>query len=207
MDILEKLRQEGRVIKDAPFSFVIFIAIGLACGYGASTWYYSKQITDRGGQIARYRVALGIDKGSPSALAELTNAELQAKALAVAFKARDLCFSFQKREAQIPHVPQGNKQKGKQFADEDNNLMKDVGEEFDRGMKADFIGANNEILKRLDPKAASAVIRGPMLGDAETGTPIGMPGLTPDNMEAAFLCTYADQLEQLAKLLPADSPK
>jgi hypothetical protein len=74
MDILEILRGEWRVIKSAPLSFIVFLAIGAVFGYGASNWYYSKQIADTDGQVRRYRVALGIDKGGPSALAELSNA-------------------------------------------------------------------------------------------------------------------------------------
>ncbi len=83
--------------------------------------------------------------------------------------------------------------------------MREVSQEFDHDIKADFINANNEVMRRLDRKAVAAVVRGPIFADAETGIPIGMASLTPGDMEAPFLCTYADQLEQMAKLLPTKS--
>jgi hypothetical protein len=199
MDLLEKIRQEGHVIKTAPFSFLVFLVVGCCFGYAASTWFYAKQITDRDQDIHRYRIALGIDKGSVNALVELNNEELQGKALNIATKARDLCFSFQKRAEQISPAVKGNKKEEKENFDRNMALMKEVGQEFDHDMKADFLNANNEVMRRLDPKALASVVRGPIFSDAETGTPIGMASLTPDQFEAPFLCTYADQLEQMAK--------
>jgi hypothetical protein len=205
MDLLEKLKQEARVIKSAPFSFLLFIVIGGSIGYVASSWYYSKQIMDREQDIRRYRTALGIDKGAASAMVELNNAELKAKALNSASKARDLCFAFKRRESQIKPPTKGNKKEEKEAAARDLALMKETSQEFDRDLKADFLNANNEVMRRLDPKYVSAVTRAPIISNAETGVPIGMLSLMPGDFEAAFLCIYADQLEQMAKLLPSDS--
>ena len=207
MDILGTIKGEARTIRAAPFSFFVFVIIGVSLGYGASTWYYSKQISDRDAQIGRYRVALGIDKGSASALVELSNSELAAKAISSASSVRTLCFAFQKREALLGSATAGSKKQQDEWRKADNALMQGVSDEFDRDLKADFVNANNEVIRRLDPKSLGGVVRFPIWRDAETGAPVGMPSLMSGELEAPFLCSYADQLEQMAKLLPPDSPK
>jgi hypothetical protein len=122
-------------------------------------------------------------------------------------KVRDLCFSFERRQGQIKPATKGNKKEEKEQFDRNLALMKEVSQEFDTNMKADFLNANNEVMRRLDPKAIASVVRGPIFSDAETGTPIGMASLSSGQFEASFLCTYSDQLEQMAKLLPHDSAK
>lgn len=161
---------------------------------------------EKDGQISRYRVALGIDKGGHNALAELSNIELQAKALGIASRVRDLCDSFQKRSYELgPYPPPSEKKAGKEHDDRVMALMHEVGQEFDHDLRADFLNTNNELLRRLDLKAVASVVRAPIFSDAETGIPIGMPSLAPTQFEATLLCTYADQMEQMAKLLPAKS--
>jgi hypothetical protein len=184
MDVLEKIKQEAQVIKSAPFSFVLFLTLGLVGGYTASSWYYCKQITDEDQQNKRYRVALGIDRGGPNALAELTNSELQAKALGLASKVRELCISFRKREENLPIA--SDPKTAKDNHDRYNALMREVSQEFDHDVKSDFLNANNEVLRRLDRKAVASVVRGPIFTDAETGTPIGMTSLTPGKWKHRF---------------------
>jgi hypothetical protein len=200
--LLDHLQKEWTVLKRAPMAFVTLLILGILTGIGIGSWHYGERLEEQKGQIGRYRVALGIDKGGPNALAELTNAELQAKALRIASKARDLCFSFQNRSGQIGLPPAGDKKAAKEQFDRLQALMNEVSQEFDHDLKSDFINTNNELLRRLDRRAVAGVIRGPIFADAETGTPIGMVSLTPGQFEAPFLCTYADQMEQMAKLLP-----
>lgn len=194
------------MIWGAPFSFIVFLAVGLTAGYGGSTWYYSKQMADDASEIARYRVALGIQPASPSALTVLTNRELSVKALNLAGQARALCLSFEKK-ADSPAPPKGDKKKEKENRDKYNAVAKELSQEFDRSIKADFINVNNELLRRLDPKVAGSVVRFPIFYDATTGAPVGMLNLALGEFEAPFLCGYADEMEQMAKLLPADPDK
>lgn len=203
--LVEHIQKEWAVLKSAPGAFIILAVLCILTGLGIGSWHYSERLEEQAGQISRYRVALGIDKGGPNALAELTNTELQAKALGIASKVRDLCFSFQKRSEQIGPVPAGDRKAAKERFDRVQALMHEVSQEFDHDLKSDFLNANNELLRRLDRKAVASVVRGPIFTDAETGTPIGMASLMPGEMEAPFLCTYADQMEQMAKLLPTNS--
>jgi hypothetical protein len=206
--LIEHIQKEWAELKSAPGAFVILAVLCILTGLGIGSWHYSERLEEQAGQISRYRVALGIDKGGPNALAELTNTELQAKGLGTASKVRDLCFSFQKRSEQIGPAPAGDgKVAAKEHFDRVQALMREVSQEFDHDLKSDFLNANNELLRRLDRKAVASVVRGPIFTDADTGTPIGMASLTSGEMEAPFLCTYADQMEQMAKLLPAKSGK
>jgi hypothetical protein len=107
----------------------------------------------------------------------------------------------------LPKATKGNSKEELALFQKEMALKKEVGEEFDNTIKADFINVNNEVLKRIGPPAAAAILRGRIFFNSATGTPLGMPSLTPDEWEAPFLCTYADQLEQMAKLLPSDSAK
>lgn len=202
--LIEHIQKEWAVLKGAPISFVVLAVLCLLAGIGIGSWHYGERLEEQAGQISRYRIALGIDKGGPNALAELNNTELQAKALGIASKVRDMCFSFQKRSDQLG-PPTADKKAAKERFDKGLALMNEVGQEFDHDLKSDFLNVNNELLRRLDRKAVASVIRGPIFTDAETGTPIGMPSLMSGQFEAPFLCTYADQMEQMAKLLPTKS--
>jgi hypothetical protein len=198
----DKIVKEAAVIKAAPISAVTLLFVGIAAGVITGAWHYSERLELQATQIQRYRVALGIDEGGPNALAELSNAELQAKALNIASQVRDLCFSFQKRSEQIKPATKGNKKEEQERSDTEMGLMKEISQEFDHDMKSDFVNANNELLQRLDRKAVAGVVRGPIITDAETGTPVAMASLIQGQLEAPFLCMYADQMEQMAKLLP-----
>jgi|SRR5208283_84816 len=207
MGFWEQIKTEWPVIRGAPLSAVILITVGCGIGYLAAHWYYDKQIIEKNGEINRYRVALGVDKGGPSALVELNNAELREMALNMVPKVRGLCFSLEMRHDAIPPAPKGNETAEKQYDDRDLALRKEIGQEFDRNLRSDFVNIDNELLRRLG-SSADAVIHGPILEDAQSKTPIGMPSfISWPEFEALSLCWYANELEQLAKLLPPDSAK
>lgn len=91
MDPLAYLKSEFAVLSKAPFTAVVVAVFFFIAGYYVASWYLDRQLTlqnerlaDLGAQISRYRQALGVDPVSPSALTELTNEELRAKALTTA---------------------------------------------------------------------------------------------------------------------------
>lgn len=194
--LIEHILKEWAVLKP-PISFIVLVVLGLLTGIGIGSWHCSERLEAQAGQINRYRVAL--------ALVELTNTELQAKALGTASKVRELCLSFQKRSEQIGPARAGDQKADKEQFDKLLALEQRVSREFDHDLKPDFLNINNELLRRLDPKAVASVVRSPIFTDAETGTPVGIPSVMPGGIEGAFLCTYADQMEQMAKLLPTKS--
>jgi hypothetical protein len=148
---------------------------------------------------------LGIDKASAGALIELTNEELRAKSLVTASRVRELCIAYGRRKDEIALQVESGKISKKGAWEREQTVAREISDEFDRGLRSDFANLNNELWRRLDPKVAASVVMGPILHDANTGTPIAMSSLPFHAMgiEATLLCTYADQIEQLAKLLPA----
>ena len=101
MGIHQDRKTEYGVLKGAPISFAGLVVLSVSAGIAIGAWHYGERLETQQEQIQRYRLALGIDKGGPNALAELNNAELRAKALNSVAEVRGLCFSFQKREEQI----------------------------------------------------------------------------------------------------------
>jgi hypothetical protein len=78
--LLEYMKVEVAVLKQAPFSFAFLLIFGLLGGVAIASWHYNQELTAKDGQLSRYRVALGIDPASKGALVELNNQELALKA-------------------------------------------------------------------------------------------------------------------------------
>jgi hypothetical protein len=212
--LLEYVKGEWEVLKEAPVAFILLLAIGVISGIAVGGWRDSgrmdslqEQIKERDGRISRYRVALGIDKASQNSLIELTNEELEVKAANIIGKLRQMYASFQKRSENLRKQQDANKISEKAAVDQEIALMREVANEFDATLRSDYLLTENELLRRLDPKAAAAVVRIP-LSDAATGTPISIFTLGPaagSFMETGLLPMLADEMEQLSKLLPASS--
>lgn len=179
----------------------------LATGVTAARWYDSDKLQDKDAQLNRYRVALGIMPGSPNALVELTNAELRGKALIVSSRVREKCSLVEKGSAKIQALRDGKKIDEAGAFQQNMALLKEVSDEYHRDVRSDALNVQNELLRRLDPKSAAAVVRTPIFAVEATGTPIGIQSVMPSGlgMDAGFLCEFADELQQLAKLLPEDS--
>jgi hypothetical protein len=212
MDVLERLRAEGRVIKSAPFAFLVFLVIGGSVGYLASSWYYSKEITDKGGEIGRYRVALGIDKASEGSLIELNNAELEAKALSTSLKLENLCSRYQKRITEIQEQKAEGKIDDKGMLDRQKAIDSELSYEFVQNLRADSFNVDNELRRRLGPQAVAAIVGITPSVVADDGTRVDITtlvlsagGMPRFNMD--FTCPLANGIEQMAKLLPPDSQK
>ena len=198
------IRQEWGVLTKAPMAFVGLAVVFFVSGVALARWYDRDKINDKDDQLRRYRVALGIESGSPNALVELTNAELRSKALIVSSRVQALCASFNRQSAEIKALVDTKKIDEKGGFDRQLALMKRTSDEFHHDLRSDALNVQNEMLRRLDPKAAAAVVRFPIFADAATGTPISLASLLPSGLglDAGALCGFAEELQQLAKLLP-----
>jgi hypothetical protein len=151
------IRQEGAVLKKAPLAFVGLAIVFFGVGIAVAHWYDSDKLNDKDDQLRRYRVALGVEPGSPNALVELTNPELKSKALLVSSSVQALCEQFNKRSAEIKAQLDAKKIDEKGANDRQQALMKDISAQFDHNLRADALNVHSELLRRLDPKAAAAV--------------------------------------------------
>jgi hypothetical protein len=209
MDFLERIRQEARVIKSAPFSFIVFLVAGATVGYIGSSWYYSKQIIDKDGQIGRYRVALGIDPASKGALVELNNQELALKAQSTVAELRKLSSRLDARWAEVQKQVDAKKLDGAQafkareaFTEE----VLQVSQDFDRNLASDTYNLRNELHKRLDSAAIAHIPRVPSFKFLNGAIPLDVM-LRNTGADGLFIRQLADEIEQLAKLLPPDYRK
>jgi hypothetical protein len=212
MGFFETLRGETSVIKSAPWSFILFLVVGASTGYGASSWYYSKQITERDGQIGRYRVALGLDKTGDNALVELTNTELQSKATTIAGKLDNMCSLYQKREQEIQQSLNVGEIDQAGAMDRRKTVDTEMSYDFIQNLRADTFNVDNELRRRLGPTSVAAIVGISPSIASDDGTRVdirtlmlssgGMPGFNMD-----FTCPLANSIEQMVKLLPPDAVK
>jgi hypothetical protein len=206
--VFDWLKSESEMIVKAPLAFVIFLAFGILVGHAFATWYYGRQmalkdeqLSAKDGQLSRYRVALGIDKASDGALIELTHAEMKGKAATTSAKVRELIQSYERRSKHIKTLKLDEKAAGERAL----ALMDEVSREFDRGLRADAINVDNELRRRLGPKAVASIIGlPPTFYSASDGAPLGMMSFVPGGFAAGFLDTLANGIDQMAALLPAD---
>jgi hypothetical protein len=206
---------EWGVLKGAPVVICVVVIVGGAVGYWVHAWYVSgqlvakdEQIKSRDLQLGRYRVALGIDRASSGVLIELTNVEMKAKAASTSAKIRDLRISHERQGRQIQALKTSGKLTEQAAAERTFALLREVSEEFDRGLRADAINVDNELRRRLGPKAVASIVGlPPSFFSASDGAPIGLLGLLPSGtgMSAGFLGPLADGIDQMAALLPSDS--
>jgi hypothetical protein len=217
--MLEKLvmfvGNEWRVLSKAPFSFVMLASLALGLGFGGGKLYYASQIgsvheqlTEKNSELGRYRVALGIDPASRGALVELNNEELGLRAQVIVGKLRDLSLEFDKSSKAVKEQRDAGKISDKELFDNENAIMKEVSEDFDRNLASDADNMRNELRKRLSPEAISHIIRVPALlaGDGTNTTSIPFTALFKGSgFAAVYIGGLADEIEEMAKLLPPDS--
>lgn len=211
--ILEWVRGEWSVLKSAPFSFVGSLLVGLAL----ASWYYhgqivavKEQLNTKDGQIGRYRVALGIDPASQGALIELNNRELQAKAFATVIRLRDMCSSLQKKSEAIQVQLHRGMIDEKARYERIDAMNKELSNDFMRNLRADAFNVDNELRRRLGPQAVAAIIGITPSVVADDGTRVDiltlvMRGVDAPGFSVGFVCTLADGVEQMAKLLQPNS--
>lgn len=212
--ILDYFAREWGVLKSAPLAFIVLALIGIAVGYMASSWYFRSVLDGRAvlieqkdAQLGRYRVALGIDKASQGALIELTNAEMRAKAATTSAKIRDMHQSLDRQSRQVQELKNSGKLDEKAAAERSFAVLREVSQEFERSLRADAINVDNELRRRLGPKAVASIVGlPPSFFSASDGAPVGILGLLPSGtgMSAGFLGVLADGIDQMAQLLPKD---
>jgi hypothetical protein len=205
--LLDHIKTELAVLKQAPFTFAFLLIFGILAGIGIGSWHYDEQLTAKDGQLSRYRVALGIDPASKGALVELNNQELSLKAQPIVVGLRQLSAELERKELAIrQRVVSGelDKQKANQ---EKIAAMREVSRDFDGSLASDAYNVEHELRKRLSPEAMAHVIKVPaFIGDGDPNSRIIVSdifrGSGPD---ALMIGRLADEIEQMAKLLPPDS--
>jgi hypothetical protein len=204
MDPIDKLKQEWPVIRRAPLSFVIFLVVGFFLGYGAISWHLHGEMSEKDGELYRYRVVLGIEPGSPGALVELNNQELALRAESIVSKIRDLASAFETRVRELDQLKASGKIDMPQEIEQENQASKDISQSFDSNLASDAYNVDNELRKRLSPEAMSHVVRVPALV-ADNGSHIPLIALfRGTGVDTYYMRGLADEIEQMARLLPPD---
>jgi hypothetical protein len=206
---------ELREMRKAKIGVVAAMVLGASGWWWLTDWLiYSPQIdglkTNVGQlerDLGRYRVALGIDQATGGALIELTNTEMKAKAATTSAKLRDFEVSYKRRSEALKaeQAAVGNLDKESIF-NQQVALMREVSGEFRRTLRADAINVDNELRRRLGPRGVASIVGlPPSFYSASDGAPIGVIGLTTstgNDMDAEFVGTLANGIDQMAQLLP-----
>jgi hypothetical protein len=204
--LIQILHDERDVIVGAPFLSFVLVGLGSILGYAVAKWYLTGRLTEKEGLLARYRVALGLVPGSRGVLIELTNEEMRAKATTTAAALRD--FEIGMRNETQSAVSGARNEADK--AERAMRILRDSSDEFDRKLKADAVSVDTELRRRLGPQAlASSVGLPPTFYTASDRAPIGITSLMPSGMgmSAGFAGTFADGIEQMARLLPIEAKR
>ena len=208
--IFEYIKKEWDVLKNAPLSFIGLFVIALVAGSTISSLHFSERISAveakaaaKDGEISRYRVALGIDKASSGSLIELTNGELRAKALGTAETLHQFCVGFRDRDARLESEVSNSKDKASRHF----GLLKQESDEFDAsGARADASLVEVELRRRLSPQAKASIFGLPLAFKGADGGYLTLLAITGmgSGMDAAWICTVGNGIEEMAKLLPPD---
>jgi hypothetical protein len=205
------IEREWKVLKTAPFTFVTLSVLCLGGGFALGMLYYGsqvgslrEQITAKDGQLGRYRVALGIDPASKGALVELSNQELALRAQSIVVQLRQLTSEVEQKITEIESRAKAGEDKSKTDAAK-MAAVKDVSNEFDRNLASDAYNVENEVRRRLDPKAMSHVVRVPAFIASDGGRVTLSDLMRGTGFDVLMLDRLADEIEQMVKLLPSDS--
>lgn len=194
------------MLTKAPVSFVSLALVFFSAGIGVGLWHYSERLDTKDGEIHRYRVALGIDEASRGALVELNNQELALKAQSIVVKLRQLSSALAQKSDEIQKRTNSGEIDKTQAFKEQMAAMKEVSQDFDSSLASDAYNVENELRKRLDPVAISHVVRVPAL--VADGSRVTVPDLfRGSGFDSVYIGGLADEIEQMAKLLPPDSDK
>jgi hypothetical protein len=214
--LLEHILREWSVLKGAPASFIILVALSISAGLGIGAWHYSgrisemeTQVSTTNGEIHRYKVALGLEAASRGNLIELTNDELRVRALSTAAKLREVCTSLRERDeaAAKAEAKAVHKLDQKEKFLRGVARMKSASDEIDRTVRTDTALIDNELRRRLSPKAIATIVGlSPSMYDAATGSPIDILALVTSTGGgfSTSMCVLSNGIEQMAKILPSD---
>jgi hypothetical protein len=194
--VLDRLRAEGSVMKQAPFAFIIVLSVGLAAGYEASSWYYGKNIRDQTALVSRYQIVLGLKEPSESAMVQLKNEELRAMTMRTVAESRQILFSFQKKEeARMDQVRLGTLA-GPAAANILFENTRQLGQDFTQELRSDISLEDKELRRRLPNKDQRGVVL--------EGTNEPLWKFVPDSMAGMMVEQTVNDIEEMAKLLPED---
>lgn len=138
------------MFKKAPIVFVLLLFGGVSLGASAGYFYYRDQ-------IGRYRIALGIDKVKEGALIELTDLEMKAKAANLAARLRESCRQHNNEEKNLNEGLNDPKIKPEDKGKARIELWRRQGDEFDKKLKAESANVDDELRRRIDPKAVQTI--------------------------------------------------
>lgn len=207
------IEREWAVLKTAPFAFVMLAVLCSALGFGGGMMYYTaqvgslhEQIIAKEGQISRYRVALGVDPASRGALVELSNDELAAKAQSTVKKLRELSNELDVKLGDIKKQADSGKISAKEASASSQAAMQQVSQDFDSNLASDANNLYDELHKRLDASAIAHVVRMPAFKTDGVSVPL-IALIKNSGFDSFMIRGYADEIEQMAKLLPPDSQK
>lgn len=211
------LQKEWGELRRAPFSFATLSALFLAIGFAGGTLYYSsqvgslhEQISAKDAQLGRYRVALGIDPASKGALVELNNEELKLKAKSTVASLRELSSELDAKLSIIQKDIEAKKVDQKQAATRMMTARNDISQDFNNNLASDANNIENELRKRLDPKTIEHIVRVPAFNELDAnGNPMSHLPFTElfrgSGMDTFYIKGLANEIEQMADLLPRDS--
>jgi hypothetical protein len=213
MEMLEKLKEQAHIIKTAPYAFILFLMAGGGVAYFLSNEHFSGEISAlraaigaKESEISRYRVALGIDPASQGALVELNDQELALRAQSIVSKLRELASALDFKLEQIQEQARAGKIRKERVGEEKFRVEKEVAQDFDSNLASDAHNIDNELRRRLDPKAIDHIVRVP--GLISSGTRIPLTELfRGSGFDTFWFRGLANEIEQMAKLLPAASRK
>jgi hypothetical protein len=203
--ILAHIQKEWTQLKSAPLTFFILMSLGVFGGVEIENWHLSERLDTKEGEIHRYRVALGIDEASKGALVELNNQELALKAQSTVVKLRALADAFETRLGSIKQLQDSNKVSTEQATKDRQSIIQEVSQNFDRNLASDAENLRNELRRRLSPEAIAHVVQVPAMW-TENGT-VSVPVMAlfkGTGFDAFYIQGLANEIEQMAKLLPND---
>jgi hypothetical protein len=209
MSLWEYIRAELAVLKGAPVSFVGLVVLSIAAGIGIGEWHYSERLETKDGEIHRYRVALGIDNASAGALVELNNQELALKAQYIVGQMRQLSSALDQKGQQIGQMVKDGKIDKQRVSEAKMAAIKEVSEAFNSNLASDAYNVENELRSRLDPSALSHIVRVPafIVGSDPRSRVTFSELMRGSGFDAMMIGRLADEMEEMAKLLPPDSRK
>ncbi|MGA8312554.1 MAG: hypothetical protein WB755_21155, partial [Terriglobales bacterium] len=205
----EYVERNWEVLKTAPLAFVLLTCLAGGFGVVIGSWHYSERIQAQDQQLGRYRVALGIDPASKGALVELNNEELALKTQSTVLKLRQLSSALDKKNEGIDRRLNTGEITSQQALADRTGAMKEISHDFDNSLASDAFNLENELRTRLDKNAISHVIRVPgFIEDGNYKAHFSLADLLRGTgLDSTFIGRLADELEQMAKLLPHDSRK
>jgi hypothetical protein len=158
---IERLKNEWRVIRQAPFSVFVIMILCSGLAYGVAHFVYNDRLVVRDEMIRRYRIALGIEDATRTSLAVLTNDEFRRKALNLSKKLRDMGQEFESKQKQMDARFKEKERSETEKAEHFTALLKEAnltGRRFETEMRVEVLNTLNELHRRIPPGALKTIV-------------------------------------------------